>query len=104
MTEQTDETPETPLTPPMLEDATLEQIAQVASEADVPLTKNQAAAVIAAYHNVLDGDPVGTMRKDPETGAVALKVIDNGLMIWRISCKDGTFYNDTQPTLPWPEI
>jgi hypothetical protein len=91
--------------PPVLERPQLEQIAQVASEeSEEPLSPNQAAAVIAAYHNVVSGDPVGTMRRDPETGAIALKVLDNGLFIWRVNVPDGTFYNDLQPTLPWPKL
>jgi len=93
-----------PIEPPVLEKAQLEQIASVASEeGGEPLTGNQAAALIAAYHNVISGDPVGTMRRDPETGAIALKVQDpGGLMLWRISVPDGTQYNDLQPTLTWP--
>lgn len=95
---------ETPTEPPVLENATLEQIAQVASEdSEEPLTSNQAARLIAAYHHVVSGDPVGTMRKDPETGAIALKTMaPDGMMIWRVNVPDGTQYNDLQPTLPWP--
>jgi len=88
-----------------LEKATLEQIASIATEPDteVPITANQVAAIIAAYHNVISGDPVGTMRRDPETGAIALKVAaPDGLLMWRVSVPDGTQYNDLQPTLTWP--
>jgi hypothetical protein len=85
------------------EQPTLEQIAQVASEADEPITANQAAAVLSAFKNIVGGDPAGTMRRDPETGAMALRVNDNGLMMWRVSVPStGEQYNDTQPTLPWP--
>lgn len=99
------ESVETPTQPPVLQQATLEQIAQVAAEeTEEPLTANQTAAIIAAYHNVVSGDPVGTMRRDPETGAIALKVVDNGVMLWRVSVPDGTQYNDLQPTLHWPKI
>ena len=94
-----------PAVPPVLEQATLEQIAQVASEeTEEPLTGNQAARVIAAYHNVVSGDAIGVMRRDPETGAIALKVNVDGLMMWRVSVPDGSQYNDLQPTLPWPII
>ena len=91
---------------PVLEKATLEQIASLATEPDAehPLTANEAAAVIAAYHNVTAGDPVGTMRRDPETGAIALKVNSEGLLMWRVSVPDGSQYNDLQPTLDWPKI
>jgi len=92
-----------PTEPPVLEKAQLEQIASIASEEGEPLTGNQAAALIAAYHNVVSGDPVGTMRRDPETGAIALKVAaPDGLLMWRVSVPDGTQYNDLQPTLTWP--
>lgn len=91
-------------TPPVLEKATLEQIASVASEeGEESLTANQAAAIIAAYHNVVSGDPVGTMRRDPETGAIGLKTMaPDGMLMWRVSVPDGTQYNDLQPTLTWP--
>jgi hypothetical protein len=91
--------------PPVLGEATLEQIASVASEPDAehPLTGKQVAAVIAAYHNVASGDPVGTMRRNPENGAIALKTMAaDGMLIWRISVPDGSQYNDLQPTLTWP--
>ena len=95
-----------PIEPPVLEQAMLEQIASVASEPETenPISASQAAAVIAAYHNVISGDPIGTMRRDPETGAIALKTSVDGLMMWRVSVPDGSQYNDLQPTLPWPII
>jgi hypothetical protein len=80
----------------------LKQIADVASEAGEPLTANQVAAVLAAREAILDGDPVGTVRKGPE-GEIAVRVNDNGLHMWRVMCLDATFYNDLQPTLPWPK-
>ncbi len=84
------------------EERTLEQIAQVASEADEPITSNQVAAVLAAYANILGGDDVGTIRRDPETGAIAMRVSDNGLLMWRVAVPNGEQYNDLQPTLDWP--
>lgn len=92
---------------PVIEQPMLEQIATVASEPDAehPITANQAAAVIAAYHNIITaGDPVGTIRRDPATGAVAVKADVDGLLMWRVSVPDGTQYNDLQPTLDWPEL
>ena len=88
----------------MPSDATIEQIAQVASEADTPITTAQVSAVIAAYHNVTSGDPVGTMRHNPESGAIAIRVNQEGLILWRVSDPNGDFYNDLQPTLDWPEV
>lgn len=86
------------------EDPTLEQIAQVASEADTPITRNQVAAVLAAYRNIMSGDPIGTIRRDPESGAMAMRVSDNGLQLWRVNAPDGSQYNDLQPHLPWPIV
>ena len=89
---------------PVLEKATLEQIASVATEPDAEhtLTASEVAGVIAAYHNITSGDPIGTIRRDPVTGAIALKTSVDGLLLWRVSTPDGGQYNDLQPTLPWP--
>lgn len=86
------------------DDKTLQQIADVASEDGDPLTANHASAVLAAYKAILEGDPVGTIRQDPDTGAIAIRVVDNGLHLWRITPHDAPVYNDLQPTLPWPEV
>jgi hypothetical protein len=85
----------------------LEQIAQVASEPDAerPYTHIDVAAILAAYVNVMEGDPVGTIVRNPENGSVAVRAEDNGLHIWRVSCVDGSVYNDLQPTLlGWEKI
>lgn len=82
----------------------LGQIAKVASEADAPISPSQVAAVLAAYRDIIGGDPVGTMRRDPETGAIALRTNVDGLHLWRVSHPQGEQYNDLQPTLPWPTI
>jgi hypothetical protein len=86
------------------QDHILAQIAKVASEADETITVNQVAAVLAAYKAIHEGDPLGTIRKDPDTGAIAIRVTDNGLHLWRITPPDEPVYNDLQPTLPWPEL
>lgn len=85
-------------------DTVLERIASVASEADAPITANQAAAVLAAYINITGGDPVGTVRRNPDTGEVAIRASVDGLHMWRVSHPDGSQYNDLQPTMPWPEV
>lgn len=86
------------------EKPTLDQIAQVASEEREPITSNQVAAVLAAYANIMGGDQVGTIRRNPENGAIAMRVSDNGLHMWRVSVPDGEQYNDLQPTLDWPVL
>ena len=84
------------------EKPTLDQIATVASEAGEPLSSNQVAAVLAAYANILGGDPIGTVRRDPDSGAMAMRVNVDGLHLWRVAVPNGEQYNDLQPTLPWP--
>jgi len=86
------------------DDKILEQIAQVASEQGQLLTRNQVAAVLTAYNNITGGDPIGTIRRHPDTGALAHRVVADGLHMWRISDPDGTQYNDLAPTLDWPQI
>ena len=82
--------------------ALLQQIADVASEPDeAPLTAAQVGAVLAAREAILDGDPVGTIKRGPD-GEIAVRVNDNGLHLWRVTVPDGTLYNDLQPSLPWP--
>jgi hypothetical protein len=81
-----------------LPDALLEQIAKVASEKDEPLTKAQVAAVLAAREAIIDGDPVGTIRQGLE-GEIAVRVNDQGVHIWRVTCPDGTIYNNLEPTM-----
>jgi hypothetical protein len=83
------------------ENPILDHIAEVASEADEPITRNQVAAVLTAYKNILEGDPLGTMLQDPETGAMAWRILDQttGLHMWRVNTPDGGMYNDLQPTL-----
>jgi hypothetical protein len=87
----------------------LEQIAQVASEVDrperAPYTGADVANILAAYVNVMEGDPVGTILRNPETGAVAVRAVVDGLHIWRVSAPDGDQYNDLQPRLEgWEKI
>jgi hypothetical protein len=79
-------------------DALLKQIAEVASEKEEPLTMAQVAAVLAAREAILDGDPLGTIRQGP-AGEIAVRVNDNGLHLWRVTCQDGNQYNDLQPSM-----
>jgi hypothetical protein len=83
-----------------------EQIATIAAEeGEEPVPIGKVVALFAAYNNIMQGDPVGTMRVNSENGAIAVRVVDNGLHIWRINVpKTGEQYNDLQPTLQPPEI
>jgi len=87
-----------------LPDAMLTQIAELASEPEeTPLTNAQVAAILSAREAIIDGDPVGTVKKGPEN-QIAVRVNDAGFHMWRVTCTDGTFYNDTTPRLDWPEV
>lgn len=68
------------------------------------ITEAQIDAVLAAQRAIADGDPVGTVRKDPDTGKVAHRVTVHGVTQWRITDPHGDQYNDLQPTLPWPAL
>lgn len=87
---------------PQPSDLTNDVLLQGISETVGDVTKSQVAAVIAAWWALREGDSVGTIRRDPETGAIAVRVSDNGLPLWRVSVPNGEQYNDAQPTLPWP--
>jgi hypothetical protein len=85
----------------------LERIAHVASEPDAekPYGPGDVAAILAAYVNVMEGDPVGTLLKRPTDGAIAVRAVVDGLHIWRCSAPDGNQWNDLQPTLEgWVKV
>lgn len=67
------------------------------------VTTDQVAEVLAALNAVQDGDAVGVVRRDPDTGKVAHRVLSNGVAQWRVSGPDGEQYNDLQ-AVAWPVI
>ena len=67
-------------------------------------TEEQIDKVLAALQTHQEGDPVGTVRRDDETGKVAHRISDTGVVMWRVSGPDGEQYNDTQSTLTWPVL
>lgn len=68
------------------------------------MTAEQVQTVLAALNAVRQGDPLGTVRRDPDTGKVAHRVTADGVHLWRVTAADGEQYNDMVPTLPWPAI
>jgi len=60
--------------------------------------------VFEAHRLVSEGAAVGTIAKDPETGAVAVRVSQNGLPVWKISTVSGDEWKDAQPRLDGWEI
>lgn len=76
-------------------------IAQLKAVLGDEVTEAQIDAVLAAQVTLTEGDPVGTIRRDKESGKVAHRVKDGLVVQWRVSGPDGEVYNDLQPTLPW---
>ena len=72
--------------------------------ADMDLTEDQVGTVLAAWNEIREGDPPGTVRRDEKTGAIAHRVDADGVHLWRVSDPRGELYNDMQPTLSWPVI
>jgi hypothetical protein len=65
------------------------------------ITTEQVGAVLTKWNEVLNGDALGTIRMDPDTGNVAYRVAQDGIHMWKVSAPDGGQWNDMQPTLPW---
>lgn len=63
------------------------------------VTTEQVAMVLDAWNKVAEGDPLGTILLDPETGATAVRVSDGGVHKWRVTGSDGATWADMQPKL-----
>lgn len=73
--------------------------AQLADVDDATVT-----AVLNAWDMVREGPPAGTIVGNDE-GAVAVRVSDNGVLLWRVTASDGGTWTEAQPTLPgWTVI
>lgn len=72
--------------------------------ADVSITEEQISLVLGAWNEVQQGAPLGTILRDPETGALAHRVAQDGRHLWRVSAVNGDQWNDLQPTLPGWEV
>lgn len=97
------------MTEPATTDPVVDPTPQVASAitahlGDTGLTAEQVAQVLGAYNAVRAGDPVGTIARNPETGAVAHRVVEAGVHLWRCSHPDGTQWSDLSATLPGWDI
>jgi hypothetical protein len=58
------------------------------------------AMVLSAWNVVLNGEPLGTIKKDPDTGNLAVRVSEGGIHQWKVTAPDGGMWSDVQPTLP----
>jgi hypothetical protein len=82
-------------------DAVIAAIVKVVGD----MTEDQVRRVLAAREMVHSGSPVGTVMRDPKTGAVALRVTENGVGVWQVSTPAGDKWVDMQPTLNgWTQL
>ena len=72
---------------------------QIAGHVGDSITPDVIHTVLTAWNAVRQGDPVGMIRRDETTGAVATRVEDSGVQMWKCSGKDGSVWSDLQPTL-----
>lgn len=69
------------------------------------VTDEHVAMVLEAWNTVLNGEPVGTIKLDPESGNLARRVNENGIHQWKITAPDGGMWSDMSPTLPgWTKL
>jgi hypothetical protein len=75
------------------------------SEQCPEVTDEQVAMVLTAWNTVLSGEPVGTIKKDPASGNLAVRVSENGIHQWKVTSPDGGQWSDLQPTLAgWDQL
>ena len=84
---------------------TAEIVAVISKHIGDSITDEQVNTVLAALNHVRGGDPVGSIRFNPKTGALAHRVEIDGVIQWRVTEPGGGTYNDVQPVLPdWVDI
>jgi hypothetical protein len=82
-------------------DAVIAEIVKVVGD----MTEDQVRRVLAARDMVHSGSPVGTVMRDPKTGAVATRVTENGVAVWQVCAPAGDKWVDMQPTLNgWTQL
>lgn len=70
-----------------------------AVSAQCGLEENVVRSVLTALEQTFDGAPVGTVLQDPATGSVAVRVAENGVLLWKVAAVDGGEWKDMQPNL-----
>lgn len=63
------------------------------------VSTEQVMMVLDAWNTVTTGEPVGTLLRHPETGAIAVRVSANGIHQWQVTNADGGTYIDRTPSL-----
>lgn len=85
----------------MINDSFVRQIVENVSD----VTEDKIRQVFACYESLLEGAAVGTVVKDPQTGAIAVRVAGDGLPRWQVTTVSGDQWTDMQPTLDgWETI
>mgnify|MGYP006270721327 CR=1 FL=1 len=79
----------------MVEDSVVAAV--VSTVADI--TEDQVRRVLAAVDAVRAGAAVGTIMRQPKTGAVATRVCEGGVPFWAVTAPDGSSWRDMQPRL-----
>lgn len=67
---------------------------------EVSVTTEQIASVLTTWNAIIQGDPPGTVRSDPDTGAVAHRIVKDGVHQWHVTAADGGSWFDMQPSMP----
>lgn len=83
-----------------------ELIRTIKKQVGEELTEEQISQVLAVHSAVTYGDPLGMVRRDPESGRVAHRVEEqpSAIQMWRVTSPDGEQYNDMEATLNWPVL
>lgn len=70
------------------------------------VTVEQVNLVLSAWNDVQQGDPVGTIMRDPDTGTIAHRVCQDGRNLWKVTAANGDAWGDLSPTMPsaWEKI
>lgn len=73
-------------------------VTQIASGIE-GVSAEQVSAVLAGLAAAQSGDQVGTLMQDTSTGAVAQRIILDGVHMWRVTKPNGEMWYDMSPKL-----
>ncbi len=79
----------------MFDDNTVKALVKQTGDLDEDIIRR----VLTALQAIRDGAPVGTIATNPKTGAVALRVSEDGVAMWKVTAPDGSEWRDMQPAL-----
>lgn len=78
-----------------MEDGIVSAVAEIVKD----VTEDQVRQVLAAFTAVKEGDAVGTVMQDPKTGAIAVRITEDGVPQWTVTTLSGGQSRDMQPKL-----